>query len=245
MPKNPRTPGQKKSPGAPATRRTRQRAQTIDEIKSLARQQLATKGTGGLSLRGIAREMGMAPAALFRYFDDQSALITALCVDAFNTLADTMAEARDHTSQNPAAQLRSTCVAYRSWALAHPGQFALISGTPIPGYRPEAADTAPAAVRPILTFAATYLSAVDCGAAEPDRTAIHPIVPGPLLVEILPAELSANPVVIGVVISAWSSIVGFLAGEVFGSLRQLVNDVDPLFYDHLTAVMHGMGFIDL
>lgn len=76
----------------PATRRARQRAQTTDEIKALARRQLADGGTGALSLRGIAREMGMAPAALFRYFETQAALITALCVDANGALAQAMSD---------------------------------------------------------------------------------------------------------------------------------------------------------
>lgn len=72
--------------GLASARRQRTRS------KALARRQLADGGTGALSLRGIAREMGMAPAALFRYFETQAALITALCVDANGALAQAMSD---------------------------------------------------------------------------------------------------------------------------------------------------------
>lgn len=115
----------------PATRRARQRAQTTDEIKALARRQLADGGTGALSLRGIAREMGMAPAALFRYFETQAALITALCIDANGALAQAMSDGQKAAPESDsAARLRAAFVAARRWALDHPGDFALLSGTP-------------------------------------------------------------------------------------------------------------------
>lgn len=145
----------------PATRRARQRAQTTDEIKALARRQLADGGTGALSLRGIAREMGMAPAALFRYFETQAALITALCVDANGALAQAMSDGQKAAPESDsAARLRAAFVAARRWALAHPGDFALLSGTPIPGYAAQPAETGPAAMRVIASFMDAYLRAV-------------------------------------------------------------------------------------
>lgn len=230
------------SAGAPATRRARLRQQTLDEIKSLARQQLAASGTGGLSLRGIARQMGMAPAALFRYFDTQSALITALCIDAFHELADTMAQAKLNAGADPQLSVRAVAVAYRAWALSHPGDFALVAGTPIPGYRAEPSDTGSAAVRPILIFGAAYLEAVGTGAADPAVTALGPVAAGPLLLELAAHQSTADPVITAVVLTAWSSLTGFLTSEIFGSLGQLVMDVDALFKDHLSTIMRGMGF---
>ncbi|AYF76890.1 TetR/AcrR family transcriptional regulator [Nocardia yunnanensis] len=224
------------------TRRAERRAETVAEIKSLARQQLAENGTGGLSLRGIAREMRMSPAAIFRYFESQAALITALCVDAYNSMADSIHAAQDAGGPDPSRRWRAICGAARSWALANPSDFALINGTPIPGYHAAPEETGPAAGRIIATVASAYLSAIAAGAADPARSDVPPLAAGPLLVSMVAdTELSDSPVP-GVIINAWSSILGFLASEIFGSLRALVADPDTLFEAHVTTVMRGMGY---
>ncbi|OHU63629.1 TetR/AcrR family transcriptional regulator [Mycobacteroides chelonae] len=235
-------PTSQKTTDVPATRRSRLRAQTMDEIKSLARQQLAAEGTGGVSLRGIARQMGMAPAALFRYFDTQSALITVLISETYETLAETMLGAKQRAPKNSAAQMRAICTAFRQWALLNPSDFALIAGTPLPGYHAQPSETGPAAARVVLVFGLTYHEAIKSGAADPSATAFRPVSPGPLLRHLVNETAAVDPIVIGVVISAWSSIAGFLASEVFGSLGQLVGDADSLFRDHLATVIDGMGF---
>ncbi len=79
----------------PLTRRERVRAATIDEIKEIARRHIAEKGAAALSLRAIAREMGMTSPALYRYFASRDDLVTALIVDAYNSLADALEAARD------------------------------------------------------------------------------------------------------------------------------------------------------
>src|SRR6266705_6363819 len=80
---------------APApTLRARRRAAATEEIKALARRQLAGHGPGGMSLRAVARDMGTAPSALYRYFPSQSDLISALCVDAYESAAEALAAAR-------------------------------------------------------------------------------------------------------------------------------------------------------
>src|SRR6266487_3408325 len=80
---------------AAATRRARQRQATVAEIKALARRQLAEHGTGAVNLRAIAREMGTASSALYRYFASHDELIGVLCADAYDSVADAMAAARD------------------------------------------------------------------------------------------------------------------------------------------------------
>ncbi|MVU81935.1 TetR family transcriptional regulator [Nocardia sp. ET3-3] len=228
--------------GGGVTRRAERRAATTAEIKSLARRQLAERGTGGLSLRGIARDMRMAPAALFRYFDNQSALITALCVDAYDDLADALGVAVQAAQSDPAAQWRAACGALRAWALAEPSDFALINGTPIPGYQAQVEDTGVAAGRVVQAVAAIYVSAIAAGIADPARSDVPPLAAGPTLVAIYGAgELPDSPVP-GIVVNAWSSILGFVAAEVFGSLCTLVADPDRLFEAHVTTVMRGMGF---
>lgn len=117
------------------SRREARRQETIDEIKTLARRQLADHGAGGLSLRAIARDMRMTSAAIYRYFDNQSCLIGALCVDAYTSLGDAIAAARRGcSSEPPARKWWVTSWAIRRWASDNQAEFALIFGTPIAGY---------------------------------------------------------------------------------------------------------------
>lgn len=222
----------------PPTRRAERRAATIAEIKAHARQQLATEGTGGLSLRGIARSMRMSPGALFRYFDGQSALITALCVDSYDALTDAMTAAQKAAGSEPAAQWQAGCEGARRWALANSGEFALINGTPIPGYHAQPEQTGPAAARLMVAVATPYLKAIAVGTADPAATLMPPLAAGPLL----GTETISDTPIPGILINAWASILGFIAGETFGSIAQLIADPDELFRNHVRTVMHGMGF---
>ncbi len=130
------------------TRRARQRAAAIGEIKALARRQLAEQGPGALSLRAIAREMGTASSALYRYFPSQGDLVTALCVEAYDSLAGALTAARDaRPPGDHAGRWAAVCRAYRRWSLENPSDFALIFGTPLPGYHAPEEVTAAAAGR--------------------------------------------------------------------------------------------------
>lgn len=88
------------------------------EIKALARQQFAEAGPGALSLRAIARQMGMASSALYRYFSSADELIGALCADAYDSVAGALTSARDtEPADDPARQWWGIGHAYRHWAL--------------------------------------------------------------------------------------------------------------------------------
>src|SRR5690348_12056939 len=111
------------------TRAERLREATITEIKAIAHQQMADQGQAALSLGAIARTMGLTTPALYRYFANRDALITALIVEAYQELAtaleqaDAAAPTDDYT-----ARFRSMAFAYREWAIAHPHDYALIYG---------------------------------------------------------------------------------------------------------------------
>jgi AcrR family transcriptional regulator len=115
------------------TRRERVRAATIDEIKQAALNQIATEGAAALSIRGIARAIGMSPAGLYRYYEGLDALITELIADAYNDLADAVQAATTQPGE-VRDRLRTGMIAYRQWSVDHPNRFLLIFGTPIPGY---------------------------------------------------------------------------------------------------------------
>lgn len=135
------------------TRRERLRTATIIEIKEIARRHMAEKGAAALSLRAIAREMGMSSPALYRYFASRNDLVTALIVDAYNGFADALQAARDGRAQDDhAGQLSAVAYAYRDWALAAPQEYALIFGTPIPAYEAPPDMPSPAAARSMSVF---------------------------------------------------------------------------------------------
>ena len=117
------------------TRRDRLRLATTAEIKQAALEQIATDGAGALSIRGVARAIGMSPAGLYRYFDGRDSLLTALIADAYNDLADAVAAATT-ASGSVRDRLLGGMLSYRRWSLDHPSQFLLVFGTPVPGYAP-------------------------------------------------------------------------------------------------------------
>lgn len=231
---------------APATRRARQREATLAEIKSLAREQLAEQGTGAVNLRAIARHMGTASSALYRYFPSHDDLISALCADAYEAGADVMADARDMVPpEDHAARFQAVCLGVRQWALANRADFALIAGTPIPGYRAPWDATGPAASRFSSIPATVYIAAVEAGAADPGRTQMPSgLQTGPLLEDLANRVGLAVPSsqTVAIVTSAWASIRGFLGMEIFGSLQQTINDTETLYRAHIRTVMVGMGY---
>lgn len=127
--------------------RARVRAEMIGEIKASARRHLETDGAN-LSLRAVARDMGMVSSALYRYFASRDDLLTALILDAYNALGEA-AEAAD-AAVTDRSQLRARWLAtargIRGWALRTPAEYALLFGTPVPGYAAPA-DTITAATR--------------------------------------------------------------------------------------------------
>lgn len=115
------------------TRRDRLRAETIAEIKTAALDQMVADGAPALSLRAVARAIGMSPAGLYRYYDGRDELLTDLLTDAYADLADRV-EAAGATDGDPFERFAAAAHAYRSWAIEQPERFLLIFGTPIPGY---------------------------------------------------------------------------------------------------------------
>ncbi len=229
----------------PATRRARQRQATVAEIKALARAQLADGGTGAVNLRAIAREMGTASSALFRYFPSQADLISELLADAYAAVAGAVNAAVDACPPGDhAGRWAALCHAYREWSLANPAEFALTHGTPVPGYQAPVQATGPAAARTITTALGVYAAAVQAGAADPDRSAIPAgIQTGPLWASILAGQThDYEPRLAGIILTAWASVLGYLSAEIFGSLTALVADTSLLYRAHIRAVMTGMGY---
>lgn len=155
--------------------RDRRRAETVQEIKDAALTQLAQSGTGGLSLRAVARAVGMTVQSLYHYFDSRDALLTVLVTDAHHELADAVQAAADASrGRPPRDRLIAAANAYRSWALANRSAFLLIYGTPVPDFEPHPdAGSGSAALR----LSVPFVDVVFDGWSD-DELAAVPLLPG-------------------------------------------------------------------
>ncbi|WP_234286134.1 TetR/AcrR family transcriptional regulator, partial [Streptomyces venezuelae] len=125
--------------------RARARIEITAAIKDEARTQLAAEGAAKLSLRAVARELGMVSSALYRYFPSRDDLLTALIVDAYDAVGAAAERAvADTAGQRPLDRWTAVCRAVRAWAVAHPHEYALIYGSPVPGYTAPQDTIAPA-----------------------------------------------------------------------------------------------------
>ncbi|SCF36629.1 regulatory protein, tetR family [Micromonospora viridifaciens] len=215
--------------------RARVRAGMIDEIKAVARRHLATDGAN-LSLRAVARDMGMVSSAIYRYFPSRDDLLTALILEAYDALGDAV-DAADAAVDR--ADLRgrwhAACRAARAWALAHPAEYALLYGSPVPGYAaPE--DTVTPASRPPLTLVGILRDGLAGGRLSPPDEEL----PEPLRADVaeLGALLSTDlpPALLARGMAGWTQLFGLISFELFGRLNGVVSHRDE-YFDHQTALM--------
>ena len=212
--------------------RERARAELTSEIKDAARRQLADVGANGLSLRAVARELGMVSSALYRYFPSRDLLLTALIVDAYDALGDA-AQAADEPGAEPRRRWESIWSASRQWAREHPHEYALIYGSPIPGYQAPQDTVAPAARVALLLI--DVLKNAD----------LRPLPEGRPLPKTLRQQTRRLASELGLdlpdltltrLLVAWTQLFGMLSFELFG---QYVGSADPAdaFFAHTLQEM--------
>ncbi|MGH3383782.1 MAG: TetR/AcrR family transcriptional regulator, partial [Nocardioidaceae bacterium] len=151
------------------TRRERNRAATIAEIKEIGLRLMRESGTTDVRFSEIAREMGMTAPGLYRYFTGSEELLTELIVDAFDDLGTAVADARDAQPEGDLwGRLLATSAAYRDWARREPQQFSLLFGMPVPGYcAPDDGPTTEAAKRAMGQLQTTFIEAARLGKLGP------------------------------------------------------------------------------
>jgi AcrR family transcriptional regulator len=212
---------------APRTARERARAELTTEITEAARRQLAEVGPADLSLRAISRELGMASSALYRYFPSRDALLTRLIVDAYDAVGEAAeaAEAAVERDDLIGRWLAATR-AVRSWAVSHPHEYALIYGSPVPGYAAPQ-DTIDPAGRVGLLLAAIVGDASASGRlAESADTVEGMLDPGTMAV-LPPVGESGQAG--GILV--WTCLFGIISFELFGHYENVVADREA-FFDH-------------
>jgi len=119
-----------------------------EQIKETAWKQIAEFGAPALSLRAIARELTISAPAIYNYFPDRDALVTALIIDAYTSFGDSQLAARDAIAEGDVkGRMNAIGMAYRTWALTYPQRYQLIFGTPIPGYEAPMVEVLPSSAR--------------------------------------------------------------------------------------------------
>lgn len=254
--------------------RERARIEVTAAIKDEARRQLAAEGAAKLSLRAVARELGMVSSALYRYFPSRDELLTALIVDAY----DSVGEAAEHAyrravaetadapapgrpaatkpaatkpptsdsalaSARPGAHLArwvAVACAVRDWALTHPHEYALIYGSPVPGYTAPQVTIGPASRVPLVLMAVVEDAQRQEGLALP-----------PLAEELRPEaeRLAADfapglpPAVVAPFVAAWSQLFGLLSFEIFGQFNHVVEAREVFFRQAVTELARTVGLL--
>jgi AcrR family transcriptional regulator len=214
---------------APMTARARARAELTAEIKATARRHLAEVGAPALSLRAVARELGMASSALYRYFESRDALLTALIVDAFDAVGEVAEQALADRPDDVDVRWRAVATAIRRWALTHPHDYALVYGSPVPGYRaPD--DTVTPAGRVSLVLLGIVADGVASGQID---TTPQAKVPKSLRTDLARLRDLAAPGVPDEVLArallVWTGLFGAISYELFGHLHRVIEDCDALF----------------
>jgi len=212
-----------------------------EEIKAVARRHLATEGAN-LSLRAVARDMGMVSSALYRYFASRDDLLTALILDAYNSLADAVAAADQAVTDRTRLRARwlSAARSIRAWALANPAEYALIYGSPVPGYAaPE--ETIAAASRIYLVL--VRILADGCASA-----ALH--APALSIAEAVRADLARTTAdfspelpegLLLAGLTAWIQLFGHVSFELFGQFNNVIEARAAFFDQQMEQMADLMG----
>ncbi|WP_329225830.1 TetR/AcrR family transcriptional regulator [Streptomyces sp. NBC_01460] len=224
--------------------RERARIEVTAAIKDEARKQLAAEGAAKLSLRAVARELGMVSSALYRYFPSRDDLLTALIVDAYDAVGEVAEAAGAKGDGRPgpdAARWTAVACAVREWALAHPHEYALIYGSPVPGYTAPQDTVGPA------SRVGLVLIGVVRDAHRAEGLAVPSLDPG-LRPEAarLAADLAPDlpPAVVAALVAAWAQLFGLISFELFGQFNRVVEAREQLFRHAAHEIGRSVGLLE-
>jgi AcrR family transcriptional regulator len=245
-------------------RRARARRQTWRDLKAAALAEVRDTGAAGLALRSVARRMGMSPAGLYRYVDSREALLTVLITDGYHDMADHLevalggdplaAVAEDRPPPEvpttageeapTAARLEAVALAYRAWSVAHPEEFGLLFGDPIPGYAaPEGGPTVDAMRRMGLALARPILEAHAAGVLR-----VHPALEADDVAGTMGPMVDLRPDLPGgvaaLLLLSWGRLHGQVSLEVFGHHHWLLPDgAEALYRAEVARTLVDLGVV--
>lgn len=220
------------------TPRQRQHRQTMADILRIAHGQLATEGSAGLSLRAISRELGLVSSAIYRYVPSRDELLTLLIEESYNALGDRVETAESRCSRDDLGR-RWMAIgrAVRRWAVANPAEWALLYGSPVPGYKAPPERTTAAGTRvPFLLLGLLADANLKPSPHDPPMTPalrrelarLRPDLPGHLEPEVFARGLLA-----------FSSLCGLVSLELFGQFTNTITH----FPGHLDHQLMRLGAV--
>ncbi|MCS6556679.1 TetR/AcrR family transcriptional regulator [Curtobacterium flaccumfaciens] len=247
---------------APTARALARQTVTAD-ILAAARTRLTDEGPAALSLRAVARDVGMVSSAVYRYFPSRDDLLTALLITDYDELGAAVEAAGAAAGPAPGARWVAMCRAIRDWSIAHPGDFALLFGSPVPGYAAPRETVVPA-TRTTLTLVRVVADAVGSGApgasdssvtstpgaagrlGSPTAPPAAPGVAGPAVADgvatlrsfgiTLPDEVLVRTLM------AWTTVFGTISFELFGHFVGSVSDPAAYFDQVIVRLADDLGF---
>lgn len=228
------------------TARDRARQEITAEILATARRHLATDGAAGLSLRAVARELGFASSAVYRYVPSREELLTELLISSYDDLGRTVEDAAAASAElPPARRWVAVAAAIRAWAVEHPHEWALLYGSPVPGYQAPERTIGPG-IRASLALLGVLRDAARQGWRPPSTEVDDEL--GEDLAALgstleLPDDLDPGSLV--AIVAAWTQTFGLVSFEVFGQTVRMVGSDEQLFAAAATATATALGLDEL
>lgn len=221
---------------SPRPRREERQENLQAAIAETAWEQIAERGAPNLSLRAIARALKITAPAIYNYYPSRDELVTALIVEAFNSLAASQEQALIGLPEDDhAARLAALGLAYRQWAVTYPQRYLLIFGTPIPGYVAPEEVTQPAAARSFRALVGVLQAALEAGVLQTGE---------PDLGEELLAELGewrehepASERVLYLALIIWSRVHGLVMIEISEQTPHYLTETGLIFRRQIDAMI--------
>ncbi|MCF8216629.1 MAG: TetR/AcrR family transcriptional regulator [Chlorobium sp.] len=218
--------------------RTSQMPNLRESIRDVAWRQITESGASSLSLRRIARELGITAPAIYNYFSDRDALVTALIVDAYASFGDCQHEARNAYPGSgwEVDCLRAIGIAYRRWALDHPHRYLLIFGNPVPGYEPPMQEILPVMMRSLGALLATIGELHALGRLEVEGVPLPLLEPAHRFFALMETADEPMLAVYAVAMVIWSRVHGFVSLEITGQLPPFAEKGEALYGFELDSI---------
>jgi AcrR family transcriptional regulator len=199
--------------------RARRRDDVTRQVLEIGRRHLTEYGAAALSLRAVTRDLGMVSSAVYRYVGSRDELLTLLVVDAYTELGDAVdARLADAARAAWDTRILAVCNAVRDWALGEPARYALLYGSPVPGYEAPGEQTTEPGTRVILALLRLVAEGVTAGDVT-DGPALVP-VPRPLRADLARVAadvgMDVDPAVMARAVLLWATLFGAVSLEVFG-----------------------------
>jgi len=199
--------------------RARRRDDVTRQVLEIGRQHLVEYGAAALSLRAVTRDLGMVSSAVYRYVASRDELLTLLVVDAYTELGDAVdARLAELPRASWDARTLAVCVTVREWALREPARYALLYGSPVPGYEAPGEQTTEPGTRVIRTLVALMAEGVRDGDVVDGVTDVP--MPRALRTDLARVHdelgVEIDPAVVGRAVMVWSVLFGAVSLEVFG-----------------------------